>query len=231
MPRSRARHDRRLEVADLPAHVPLLSDVLAVCEGMVVNIEIKNAPQDPGWDPGEAVAALTAAAIDEAGWTARVLVSSFQTATLRAVQAADGRLALGASGASPTMSGRRLRAVESGIRRRPPVRGVGDPELVERAHAMGLAVNVWTVNTPEDLRAMMAAGVDTVITDRLSDALAAVAVGRLSEPGVDALWGGGPKSGLSPGRMAGNGSVPQRWSAMNVVVCVKQIPDPAAPRR
>ena len=50
----------------------------------------------PGWDPGEAVAALTAAAIDEAGWTDRVIVSSFQVATLRAVQAADGRLALGA---------------------------------------------------------------------------------------------------------------------------------------
>ena len=58
-----------LGVADLPAHVPLLADVLAVCEGMVVNVEIKNAPQDPGWDPGEAVAALTAAAIEEAGWT------------------------------------------------------------------------------------------------------------------------------------------------------------------
>ena len=50
----------RLKVADLPAHVPLLADVLAVCEGMVVNVEIKNAPQDPGWDAGEAVAPLTA---------------------------------------------------------------------------------------------------------------------------------------------------------------------------
>ena len=40
-----------LVVADLPPHVPLLADVLAVCEGMMVNVEIKNAPQDPGWDP------------------------------------------------------------------------------------------------------------------------------------------------------------------------------------
>src|SRR5271155_5271136 len=81
-----------LGVADLPAHVPLLADVLAVCEGMVVNVEIKNAPQEPGWDAEEAVAALTAAAIEEAGWTSRVLVSSFQMTTLRAVQAADSRL-------------------------------------------------------------------------------------------------------------------------------------------
>jgi len=85
-----------LTVGQLPAHVPLLTDALAVCEGLVVNVEIKNAPQDPGHDPGEAVAALTAAAIEDAGWTDRVIVSSFQVSTLRAVRAADSRLALGA---------------------------------------------------------------------------------------------------------------------------------------
>ena len=46
------------------------------------------------------------------------------------------------------------------------------PELVERAHGAGLAVNVWTVNSPDDLRAMVGLEVDTVITDRLRDALA-----------------------------------------------------------
>jgi glycerophosphoryl diester phosphodiesterase len=165
-----------LEVADLPAHVPLLADVLAVCEGMVVNVEIKNAPQDPGWDPGEAVAALTAAVIDEAGWTTRVLVSSFQTATLRAVQAADGRLALGALWGFGAEPGPALAAAaEAGFGAVHPFVLSVDPELVTRAHAMGLAVNVWTVNAPEDLRAMVAAAVDTVITDRLREALAAAA--------------------------------------------------------
>ena len=168
----------QLEVADLPAHVPLLADVLAVCEGMVVNVEIKNAPQDPGWDAGEAVAALTAATIEEAGWTTRVIVSSFQMATLRAVQAADGRLALGAlwgfaAEAEPALAA----AAEAGFVAVHPFVMSVSPDLVERAHAMGLAVNVWTVNAPEDLRAMVAAGVDTVITDRLGDALAAVAAG------------------------------------------------------
>src|SRR6202044_2213682 len=155
----------QLEVADLPAHVPLLADVLAVCEGMTVNVEIKNAPQDPGWDPGEAVAALTAAAIEEAGWTGRVLVSSFQTATLRAVQAADGRLALGALWGFAA-------AVEAGFAAVHPFVASADQELVELAHAMGLAVNVWTVNAPDDLRALVAAGVDAGITDRLGEGLA-----------------------------------------------------------
>jgi glycerophosphoryl diester phosphodiesterase len=162
-----------LEVADLPAHVPLLADVLAVCEGMVVNVEIKNAPQDPGWDAGEAVAALTAAAIEEAGWTTRVLVSSFQEATLRAVQAADGRLAVGALWGFGTDPEPALAiAAEAGFGAVHPFVLSVDTALVERAHAMGLAVNVWTVNAPEDLHAMVAAGVDTVITDRLREALA-----------------------------------------------------------
>jgi glycerophosphoryl diester phosphodiesterase len=168
----------QLEVADLPAQVPLLADVLAVCEGMAVNVEIKNAPQDPGWDPGEAVAALTAAAVEEAGWTARVIVSSFQTATLRAVQAADGRLALGALwGFAAEVEPALTAAVEAGFAAVHPFVATVDRELVERAHAMGLAVNVWTVNAPDDLRAMVDAGVDTVITDRLREALVAAGDG------------------------------------------------------
>jgi glycerophosphoryl diester phosphodiesterase len=162
-----------LGVADLPAHVPLLADALAVCNGMVVNVEIKNAPQDPGWDPGEAVAALTAAGIEEAGWTDRVIVSSFQVPTLLAVQAADPRLALGALWGFAVDPGLALaEAADAGFRAvHPFVTSVG-ADLVARAHAAGLAVNVWTVNAPEDLRAMVGWGVDAVITDRLDDALA-----------------------------------------------------------
>jgi glycerophosphoryl diester phosphodiesterase len=162
----------RLGVADLPAHVPLLTDVLAVCDGMVVNVEIKNAPQDPGWDPGEAVAALTAAAIEEAGWTSRVIVSSFQVATLLAVEVADGRLALGALwGFAAEVDAALADAAASGFGAVHPFVASVDRELVEKAHALGLAVNVWTVNAREDLRAMVDLGVDTVITDRLGDAL------------------------------------------------------------
>jgi glycerophosphoryl diester phosphodiesterase len=162
-----------LGVADLPAHVPLLADVLAVCDGMVVNVEIKNAPQDPGWDPGEAVAALTAAAIEEAGWTDRVIVSSFQATTLRAVQAADARLVLGALWGFTAEPGPALEeAAGAGFRAVHPFVASVTPELVQRAHAAGLAINVWTVNAPEDLRSMVGLGVDTLITDRLRDALA-----------------------------------------------------------
>lgn len=168
-----------LGVAELPVHVPLLPDVLAACEGMVVNVEIKNAPLDPGWDSGEAVAALTAAAIEEAGWTDRVIVSSFQPATLLAVQAVDGRLALGALWGFATDPGSALaEAVAAGFRAVHPFVTSVTPELVDAAHSAGLAVNVWTVNAPDDLRAMVELGVDTVITDRLRAALEAAGGGN-----------------------------------------------------
>jgi len=164
-----------LVVADLPAHVPLLADVLAVCDGILVNVEIKNAPQDPGHDPTEAVAALTAAAIEEAGWTGRVLVSSFQPSTLRAVRAAaDGRLALGALwGFDVRPEAAVAEAVTDGFRAVHPFVSFVTADLVERAHDAGLAVNVWTVNSDDDLRAMVALEVDAVITDRLRAAMAA----------------------------------------------------------
>ena len=150
----------------------MLADVLAVCEGMTVNVEIKNAPQDPGWDSGEAVAALTAATIDEAGWTDGVIVSSFQPATLRAVQAADGRLALGALWGFGSDPGPGIdEAAAAGFRAVHPFVLSVTPDLVTRAHAAGLAVNVWTVNDVEDLEHMVELGADAVITDRLRDAL------------------------------------------------------------
>jgi glycerophosphoryl diester phosphodiesterase len=163
----------RLGVTDLPAHVPLLVDALAVCDGMVVNVEIKNPPTDPAYDPAETVAALTAQAIEEAGWTDRVLVSSFQVSTLRAVQAADGRLALGTlwSIVSPPAAGLE-EAVQAGFGAVHPFVTLVDADLVERAHGAGLSVNVWTVNAPDDLAALVALGVDGVITDTLAAALA-----------------------------------------------------------
>jgi glycerophosphoryl diester phosphodiesterase len=161
-----------LTVPDLPGHVPLLADALAVCEGMVVNVEIKNDPAQPGHDPAETVAAVTAAAIAEAGWTDRVIVSSFQASTLRAVQAADGRLPLGILWPFLTdMEAGLAQAVAEGWSAVHPFVTEAGPELVERAQGAGLSVNVWTVNARHDLAALVQLGVEAIITDHLVEAL------------------------------------------------------------
>jgi glycerophosphoryl diester phosphodiesterase len=162
-----------LTVPELPGHVPLLLDALAVCEGMTVNVEIKNDPGEPGHDARETVAALTAAAIAEAGWSGRVIVSSFQVSTLRAVQAADGRLTLGVLWPFLTDVEAGLgQAVAEGWAAVHPFVTEATPTMVEQAQAAGLAVNVWTVNGRDDLRALVGRGVEAIITDRLVEALA-----------------------------------------------------------
>jgi glycerophosphoryl diester phosphodiesterase len=167
-----------LTVAELPAHVPLLVDALGVCDGLVVNVEIKNDPREPGHDAGETVAALTAEAIDEAGWTDRVIVSSFQVSTLQAVQVADGRLALGVLWplVVDLEAGLAL-AVEEGWQAVHPFVASVTPDLLERAQGAGLAVNVWTVNNRQDLASFVELGVDAVITDRLAEALSIAVLG------------------------------------------------------
>lgn len=165
-----------LTVRQLPAHVPLLEAALAACEGMAVNVEIKNWPGDPGYEADHAVARDVATALAELGWDDRALVSCFDRATAEAVLAAEPGLAVGwllQVGADPlaaveAVAGLGFEAVH------PFVTGVG-PELVAAAHAAGLAVNTWTVNAPDDLRRMAELGVDAVITDRLDEALAIVA--------------------------------------------------------
>lgn len=163
-----------LSVPELPSHVPLLGEALAACHGMRVNVEVKNSPADPGHDPSEAVATATAEVVAESGEASQVLISSFEAPTLAAVRAADPSLAVGLLVGWQSDP---LVALELAIERRfeaihPFVTQVDTP-FVARAHAAGLAVNVWTVNAPGDLDAMVALGVDGVITDRLEQALAA----------------------------------------------------------
>ncbi|GAB2473340.1 glycerophosphodiester phosphodiesterase [Jatrophihabitans fulvus] len=50
-----------------------------------------------------------------------------------------------------------------------------DPGYVERAHARGYPVYVWTVDEPEDVEFVRGLGVDTIITDRPREVLAQLA--------------------------------------------------------
>jgi glycerophosphoryl diester phosphodiesterase len=165
-----------LEVHRLPPEVPLLAEALEACHGMVVNVELKRPPVPRAAGPG--LGAAAAAALDELGWTEGVVVSSFDPGLLADVRSADPRLALGLllEWTADPLAGL-ARAVEAGYQALHPfVATVGAP-LVEAARAAGLALNVWTVNSAEDLAAMADLGVDAVITDQVAEALAAVRPG------------------------------------------------------
>ena len=49
------------------------------------------------------------------------------------------------------------------------------PRLIAMAHELGIEVHVWTVNESDDMRRLLDAGVDGIVTDRADVALQVVA--------------------------------------------------------
>ena len=160
----------------IPDWVPTLGLALETCAGAAVNVEIKNVPVDPGYDPANRVSADVAAVLADAGSPARpaqVMVSSFWPDALGAVSHAGSDVALGllVHPALDVVSALDT-AVDLGCVAVNPHHSQVDAAVVGRAHALDLAVVTWTVNTPHELDGVVHAGVDVVITDSVADTLA-----------------------------------------------------------
>jgi len=153
----------------------------------VLNIEIKSHAEraDLG-DPPAVLAEDVLAAVHRHGLAGRVLISSFDWRVLSAVRAADPQIARGyLSAEQPITEGPKLDPDKWMDGLRVEDHGGSMPRLiaaqgaaawcawhrdlnaarVAEAQALGLAVNAWTVNTPEDIATMVALGVDGLITD------------------------------------------------------------------
>lgn len=151
--------------ADLPAFVPTLEDALAACHGMWVNVEIKNDPRDPDFDPDRTLANRVADVLRATDGDDRWVVSSFDLDTIDAV----ARYAPGLPTAwlvdeidAETID--RLRT--GGHRAVHPKVTTLRREQVDAMHAAGLVVNAWTCNDAARLRELVAWGVDGCCTDR-----------------------------------------------------------------
>jgi glycerophosphoryl diester phosphodiesterase len=173
-----AIHARRAE--ELPDWIPGLDDALAACAGSTVNVEVKNAPIEPGFDPDEKAAVEVVRALDAArrrpgGGPAHVIVSSFWPASLTAVHEAGPDVATGllVHPALDAVEAAR-RAAAMGCTALHPFHAQASPSLVAVVHDLDMAVAVWTVNERADVAAAAAAGVDVVISDRVTEALDAL---------------------------------------------------------
>jgi len=155
--------------ADFPA-IPTLTEALDECAGLLVNVEIKNLPWEPDFDPDERVATAVVDLLRARAGTDRVLVSSFHLPTVDHVRAGAPEV--------PTaflfLAGMDLVEVVDLAADRghaavhPDVRALGGPEVaafVGHAHERGLDVNVWTVNEPADMVRLADLGVDGLVTD------------------------------------------------------------------
>jgi glycerophosphoryl diester phosphodiesterase len=152
--------------------MPTVREVLAAFPRTFLNFDIKAESGDP-----EGCAHGLATLLQEFGRRDDVIVASFDDAlTARfSTFAPEVGISVGTELAMEI-----YQAVQSG-EPLPPLRHVAmqlpaafgdlpvvDEKLVERAHAAGVAVHVWTVNDAATMERLLDAGVDGLITDRPS---------------------------------------------------------------
>lgn len=154
--------------ADVPAEVPDLDAALDACAGMWVNVEIKNDPDEPDFDPTDGIASEVAAALLRRGEDARWLVSSFRRETVDASRRAAPAIATAwltvhVDDAVADTVARDL--VGSGHAALHPWVGLLTRPVVEAMHRAGLAVNAWTCDDEPRMRELIEWGVDGICTN------------------------------------------------------------------
>lgn len=170
--------------------ISTLSELLAAFPGARVNVEIKDArAQEAAWR-----------AVHDAGAVHRVLIAAGRSADRARfrdyagpISASGGELrAFYVAHRLHLSRALRLRVDALQLPERHAGRRVVSRRLVADAHARNVAVHVWTVDEPADMRRLFDWGVDGIVTDR-PDRLAQVLHDRFARPLPP-----GPPAGESP---------------------------------
>jgi len=151
----------RAELARRAPWIPDLADALAACAPAWVDLEIKNFPTDPDWDPDDTVLTAATPHIDD-----RIVVTSFNPTTVARAHALGMRCgrALG-WGDDPDATLSDWPGYEFVLPSKELVPLGAVEGFVEAARAAGAAVGIWTIDDPETMRAYAAAGVDLIFTN------------------------------------------------------------------
>jgi glycerophosphoryl diester phosphodiesterase len=141
--------------------VPTLDEVLELTRGRAdLNVEIKSPP--PDW---AATAAVLRDVLDRHDRMSSTVISSFDMGALRAVREAAPRARLGVLWQSTDFAGMWAAAEELEAVSVHPHWMLADSEVIAAAHARAWQVLVWTVNEPDDIARLAAAGVDGIMSD------------------------------------------------------------------
>jgi glycerophosphoryl diester phosphodiesterase len=147
--------------------VPALRDVLARYPRARVIIELK--------ERGADLARAVIEDVRRAGARERVCLGSFSAGVLRAARVIDPRIATSGGRMEVRLALYRSWCFLSPGRvayqafQVPEMSGrtrVVSPRFVKLAHKAGIAVQVWTVDDPDDMRRLLEWGVDGIISDR-----------------------------------------------------------------
>ena len=175
--------------------IPTLAEVFELANGsgnqsVGFNIEVKINPEHPEVTlPPKEFAAAVIDVVRSYGMEERVTLQSFDWRVLHATQLMApeistsyltanqkwlSNLQIGIAGLSPWLNGLDIDDFDGSAPR--AIKAAGgdiwssyhkevDAQAIKQAHALGLQVNVWTVNETERMHELIAMGVDGIITD------------------------------------------------------------------
>ena len=138
-----------------------LQELLALVAGRVrLNVEIKAPPDD--W--GVLVPALLDL-LSEHGVTETTVISCFEPEALQAVRRFDPRIQVGLLWHLPDLEEAWRRCAELRATSLHPFWMLASPEVLQAARQRGLRVLAWTVNGQDAINALVASGIDGIISD------------------------------------------------------------------
>jgi glycerophosphoryl diester phosphodiesterase len=151
---------------DLPPYVPTLAEALDACAGAFVNVEIKNDPSEPDFDPHETVADDVIAELQRrANPPQDWIISSFRIETVDRCRQLNPAIPTAWLTANPVNPDDVTSTAAAGHTAIHPWVPTVDRELIERCHAAGLRVNTWTCNDPQRAAELSSWGIDGICTD------------------------------------------------------------------
>jgi glycerophosphoryl diester phosphodiesterase len=153
--------------SELPSFVPSLEEALGVLRGITVNVEIKNSlgPKEPTYDDsGTFVRQVLDVLLDD-DLAPSVIVSCFDLKTCALARSYDVKTRVAWLVRNGALTSALTKAHVLGFNAVNPHFTLVTSESQRLAVELGLAINVWTVNAPEDISAMGAFAVTSVITD------------------------------------------------------------------
>ena len=162
--------------AEMPRSVPTLDAALDACAGMTVDIEIKNDEGESGFDPARRLSDDVVSLVLRRGDADRILVSSFDLASLERVRAVTADVATGYLVDAPSEGVVEL-LVQGGHQALHPSWETVDAAFIRGCHQAGIAVNVWTLDDPDAMVRLAGWGVDGICTNLPDVAVAALRTG------------------------------------------------------
>jgi len=161
---------------ELPKYLPTLDDAMESCEGMLVNVEIKNSQDrsETSYDETGELARQVVQHLQQINWAHRVIISSFDQATCVNARSFDADIDVGWLLWNVNLASAITQAHVLGFTAVHPRFKDLNVDAMTLAREMNLDVNTWTVNSQNALRAMVELGVNSIITDNPARAMALV---------------------------------------------------------